>query len=289
MNKIGVCRSYWLNDWESNVKDYVTKVSNLGFNILEVDAGIFLDMTEQERNEIKDLLKKENIELTFTTSLDESNNISSPDKLAREKGVEYLKRIVEVINYMGGKKLGGVYYGIWGTPMNITKEDKKTHLENSIKSMKKVIKSAEDYNVTCNVEVVNRFEQFMLNTCDEGLDYVKRVDSPNIMLLLDTYHMNIEEDSIKEAIIKAGDKLGHLHLGENNRKPPGQGGHMNWEEVIEAINEANYKKALVMECFIQPWGEIGNDIKVWRNLKMKTQDMDKAIKKARIFIQDKLQ
>ena len=289
MNKIGICRSYWLNDWESNVKDYIKKASKLGYDILEVDAGIFLNMSKNERKEIKLLLKQENVELTFCTGLDESNNISSTDKRAREKGIEYLKNVVEVINYMNGEILCGVFYGIWGNPLNTTKEDKQIHLENSINSMKKIIKTAEDFNVICNVEVVNRFEQFMLNTYEEGLDYIKRVDSPNIKILLDTYHMNIEEDSIKEAIIKSGDNMGHLHIGENNRKPPGQGGHIDWDEVVEAVKEVKYDKAIVIESFVQPWGEIGNDIKVWRNLELKASDMDQALKEARTFVQNKFE
>jgi D-psicose/D-tagatose/L-ribulose 3-epimerase len=89
--------------------------------------------------------------------------------------------------------------------------------------MQEAIKTAEDNNVSFNMEVVNRFEQYLLNTCQEAVDYVEAVGSPNARVMLDTFHMNIEEDFVGDSILQAGELLGHLHIGENNRMPPGYG------------------------------------------------------------------
>jgi D-psicose/D-tagatose/L-ribulose 3-epimerase len=70
--------------------------------------------------------------------------------------------------------------------------------------------------------VVNRFEQYLLNTAEEGVAFIKRVGSPNLKLLLDTFYMNIEEDNISKALTLTGDQLGHFHIGETNRKTPGR-------------------------------------------------------------------
>lgn len=92
--------------------------------------------------------------------------------------------------------------------------DKRPYVEKSIESMKKIMKTSENYGIFYDVKVVNRYEQFIINTCDEGLGYVREVGSPNMKLLLDTYHMNIEEDAMKQPILKAGNLLGHVHIGE---------------------------------------------------------------------------
>jgi D-psicose/D-tagatose/L-ribulose 3-epimerase len=139
--------------------------------------------------------------------------------------------------------------------------DKRPYVERSVASMKKAIKAAEDNNVFFNTEVVNRFEQFLMNTCDEAIAYVEAVDSPNAKILLDTFHMNIEENFIGEAIQKAGDKLGHLHIGENNRMPPGYG----------------------QEPFLMPGGEVGRDIKVFRDMSVGLE-LDDEARKALMFI-----
>jgi len=93
----------------------------------------------------------------------------------------------------------------------------------AVEGVREAIKVAEDCGVVFCVEVVNRFEQFMMNTAAEGIAFAERVGSPNCKLLLDTFHMNIEEDSLRGSIVEAGSWLGHFHLGETNRRPPGRG------------------------------------------------------------------
>ena len=131
--------------------------------------------------------------------------------------------------------------------------------------MREIVKTAEDYGVTYCVEAVNRFEGCIINTAREALDYVNDIDSPNIGVLLDTYHMNIEEVSIGDAIRLVGDRLTSFHTGENNRMAPGRG-HLNWDEIFGALADINYKGRIVSEPFVMMGGEVGRDIKTWRDL-----------------------
>lgn len=89
--------------------------------------------------------------------------------------------------------------------------------------------------------------------------------SKNIGVLLDTYHMNIEETSIGDAIRLVGDKLTSFHTGENNRTAPGRG-HLDWDEIFSALKEIDYKNRIVCEPFVMQGGEVGRDIKVYRDL-----------------------
>jgi D-psicose/D-tagatose/L-ribulose 3-epimerase len=86
-----------------------------------------------------------------------------------------------------------------------------------------------------------------------------------VKILLDTFHMNIEEDNIPDAIRLAGDLLGHLHVGEGNRKLPGQGA-LPWPMIGEALKDVRFEKSVVMEPFVTMGGRVGKDIKVWRDL-----------------------
>ena len=287
MNKIGIYYAYWCKDWDTDFSYYASKVSRLGFDIFEVNADAVMNMSDTARQNLKNLVKKENLEMTFCMGLANKDDISVADESIRRRGIEYLKRIIEMVSIMGGKKLSGILYAAWNPVLPKGDFDKVAFTERSVESMKEVVKTAKNSGVYCNVEVVNRFEQFILNTCEEAVDYVKMVNSPNIKILLDTYHMNIEEDSIEEAIIKAGNKLGHLHIGENNRKPPGQGGHIPWDEVVSAIKKINYEGNIVMEPFIMPGGEVGRDIKVWRDMSIGI-NFDEKAKEALTFVKEKL-
>jgi D-psicose/D-tagatose/L-ribulose 3-epimerase len=91
------------------------------------------------------------------------------------------------------------------------------------------------------------------------------VGSESVKLHLDTFHMNIEEDSIGGAIITAGSQIGHLHCVANNRKAPGRG-HINWKEVRAAVKAVNYRGYVVGEVFVNPTGEVGRGMAIWREL-----------------------
>ncbi len=200
----------------------------------------------------------------------------------RQKGIEYLQQMARAVGEMGGGKIGGIIYSSWPATLPPGETDKRPYLDRSIASMKAAVKAAEDNNVLFNVEVVNRFEQFLLNSCDEALAYIAAVGSPNVKMLLDTYHMNIEEDFVADALLRAGDKLGHFHIGENNRMPPGYG-HIPWTEIGAALRKINYTGDVVMEPFVLPGGQVGSDIKVYRDLSLGL-DLDDEARKALWFM-----
>jgi D-psicose/D-tagatose/L-ribulose 3-epimerase len=168
------------------------------------------------------------------------------------------------MKYLGGTVMAGVNYSSWPRKL-LPGEDKRVLTDRTIECVREAVKTAEDCGVLFCLEVLNRFEHFLMNTTEEGIEFAKRVGSPNCKIHLDTFHMNIEEDSFGEAILKAGSWLGHFHLGEANRRPPGWG-RMPWTEIFGALHTINYPGALVMEPFLVPGGDVGRDISVFRYL-----------------------
>ena len=264
MNTIGIFMNFWVKNWDADHVKYIKKVSGLGFDILEFQAQALLDMDKSRMDEVRQAAKDNGIELTYSLGLNPKYDVASPDAKVREGGIEYLKRIVERIGYMEGKLLSGVNYAGWGSPYYIV-DDKSEIVKHSIESVRQVIKTAEDYDVTYCVEVVNRFEGIVMNTAKEAIEYVKQIDSDKIGILLDTYHMNIEEGSIGDAIRSVGGYLKNFHTGENNRVVPGKG-HLDWDEIFGALHDIDYQGRIVSEPFVQMGGEVGRDIKVWRDL-----------------------
>ena len=283
MNKIGIYYAYWTHEWDADFHPFVDKVADLGFDILEVNGGTIGKMTSSERQELKAHADDRNITLSFCFGMPARYDIASADPNCRKDGLAFLQQMTEGIGEMGGGNLGGILYSYWPATMPAGETDKRPYVERSIESMRKAVKVAEDNQVVYCMEVVNRFEQFMLNTCDEALAYVKAVESPNAKVMLDTFHMNIEEDFIGDAIIRAGDQLGHLHIGENNRMPPGYG-HIPWTEIGHAVRKINYQGNVVMEPFMMPGGQVGSDIKVFRDLSIGLE-LDEEARKALYFMQ----
>jgi D-psicose/D-tagatose/L-ribulose 3-epimerase len=286
MNKIGMYYSYWVDNWDATYSSFVPMVAELGFDIFEVNSSRLLAAGSQELEKLKQSAEEKQIELTYCTALSKDNDISSENTGIRTCGINLIKKNLRLIHDLGGRTLSGVIYGAWGQSLDGPLTNKSDHLNRSIESMAEVIKLAEELGICCNIEVINRYEQFMINTCQEALDYVNAVDSPNIKIHLDTYHMNIEEDSFDRAIVSAGEKLGHFHVGENNRRLPGKG-HIPWDEVFSALRKIEYQGNIVIEPFIQHEGDVAKSIKLWRDLK-KDEDLGKEAKKSLAFLKEKL-
>ncbi|MCE9614848.1 MAG: sugar phosphate isomerase/epimerase [Lentisphaerae bacterium] len=266
MNRIGIYYAFWTHNWAANFVPYVAKVKKLGFDVLEVNSGTVADMTTAERRRLKDTAAKHGIELTACIGLPREYDPASPDRATRERGIAFLKKQARALAETNIHELGGIVYSYWPGCLPAGETDKRPYWDRSIKSMREVMKTAEDCGVTFHMEVVNRFEQYMLNTAAEAVRYIREVGSPNCDVLLDTFHMNIEEDSFAGAIRTAGKHLGHLHIGETNRRAPGRG-KMPWDEIFGALKASRFKGSIVMEPFLMPGGEVGRDIKVFRDLR----------------------
>ncbi len=275
MNKLGIFMNFWENTWKADHIKYIKKAADIGFDVLEFQAQPLLEMTEAKMDEIKKAADYHGIELTYSLGLDKKYDISSTDENVRNGGIKYLSDIMSRVSYMGGKIISGVSYAGWGVPDN-KDFDRQELTENSVNSMKILSRQAEESGITYGVEAVNRFEGVIINTAKDALNYVEMVDSPNVGILLDTYHMNIEEDNMGDAIRLAGNHLIGLHTGENNRTVPGKG-HIDWDEIFKALAEIEFKGRIVSEPFMMTGGEVGRDIYVWRNLVDNTseEELDK--------------
>lgn len=163
---------------------------------------------------------------------------------------------------LGSPVLGGLTYAPWGV---FPDGDLAARRAQCVESLRQAADLAEAYGVTLCLEVVNRFEGYLLNTVEQGLALIADVGHPAIKLHLDTFHMNIEEDDVPAAVRLAGAQLGHFHCVANNRKSPGHG-HIDWAGVRAALQACDYQGYLVAETFVNPTGEVGRGMYIWRTL-----------------------
>jgi len=286
MRSVGIYYAYWTSEWDVDFMPFVSKVKALGFDQLEINGGALVLMSETERLALKNEAARNEITLSFGIGLTPDHDVSSLDEAVRTKGVAFMKEMINAVSFMGGGMISGTVHGYWPAVPPKDLDEKARIRVQSLKSMREMIPLAEEKNVILNVEVINRFEQFLLNTCEEAVSYVKEIDSPNCRILLDTFHMNIEEDSMGGSIRQAGKYLSALHLGETNRKPPGRG-RIPWDEIREALDDIGFDGPLVMEPFVTPGGKVGQDIALWRDL-MPGADLDQEAKLSADFVRKTL-
>jgi D-psicose/D-tagatose/L-ribulose 3-epimerase len=281
MNRIGMHYGYWTQYWGSEPLQFVQRAKKCGFDILEVNAPKVTLMSDAERDVLRGAVADAGLSLTYSIGMTADMDLASEDAGTRQKGIAFLQKVARAMKYMGGTILAGINYSSWPRKL-LPGEDKQILTDRAIKGVCEAIKAAEDNDVIFCVEVVNRFEQFIMNTAAEGIAFAERVGSPNCKILLDTFHMNIEEDSLRGSIVETGDWLGHFHLGETNRRPPGRG-RIPWPEIFGALREINYQGAVVMEPFLLPGGEVGRDISVYRDL-LGSADLDEEAARSAQFV-----
>lgn len=287
--KFGTYFAYWEQEWSADYPYYCDKAARLGFDILEVAGGGLADMSDQQLMVLKDAAKKAGIEITGCIGLPQHYDVSSADEATRRAGIEYMKKLILNEEKAGIHVLGGIVYAYW--PCDYRQPvDKPGVRARSIESVRELADFAANHGVILMMETVNRFEHFLINTGEEAVQFVKDIGKENVKVMLDCFHMNIEEDFLGDAIRDTGAYLGHFHIGECNRKVPGQG-HMPWDEMGQALRDINYTGAVVMEPFVRPGGTVGKDIKVWRDLSGNADNsmMDKAIANSLVFLKNKFQ
>ncbi len=265
MRRVGIYYAYWCHEWDVDFLPYVTKVSKLGFDQLEVNGGTVAKMDRDARKRLADEAAEQGVVLSYGIGLTAEHDTSSLDESIRQQGVSFMKTMIETVAEMGGGMIGGTVHSSWPMTLPEGHEDKRPFWDQSVRSMRELAPFAESRGVTLNVEVINRFEQFLLNEASEAVRYVEEVDNPACRVLLDTFHMNIEEDSIGGAIRTAGQYLSALHIGETNRKPPGMG-RMPWGEIKTALDDIGFDGPIVMEPFVMTGGIVGRNIALWREI-----------------------
>lgn len=262
--KYGIYYAFWEKQWGGEFRPYVKKVRDLGFDILEISCATLPQTPDSEMVELGQLAKEAGITLTAGYGPAPCYDLSSPDPSVVQNGLHFYRQVFAKMALADIHFVGGGLYSHW--PVNFSKPiDKQADWQRSVNGVRQLADMAAGFDITLGMEVLNRFEGYLLTCAAEGVAYVKEVDRPNVKVMLDTFHMNIEEDSFTEAILTAGDTLGHFHIGECNRKLPGQG-RIPWEEIGSALRQIGYDGNVVMEPFILSGGQVGQDIKVWRDI-----------------------
>ena len=217
-----------------------------------------------------------------STGLTPSLDVSSPDRAVRRAGIAHLVEALEVASALGSPVLGGVTYAPW---LHFPDDaELGPFADRSATSLAEVARVAEGLGLVLCLELLNRFETFMLNTVDQGLGFLELVDHRSVRLELDTFHMNIEEDDLAAAIRLAGDRLGHFQCAANNRRAP-QYGRIDWGEVRAALDDVAYDGWVVFETFPNPAVEVGRTTYAWREL---TADADNDASAAATLLRERL-
>lgn len=256
--KLGIHAYAWCSQWSNTTLNIIDKVKNFGMDFIEIPL-MCLDTFDARA--VKQRLDKVGLDAVTSTVLLNDTDITSADKNIRENGVVYLKKCVEATNAIRARSFSGVIYS-----QHVKKALKRPDEQAwrySADCLREVARHAKNLGVDIGIEPVNRYETYLINTCEQALRLREMIGYDNVKIHLDTYHMNIEEKSFYQATRMAGQHLIHYHLCENDRGIPGTG-LVKWDDIFKALSEINYRGYAALESFVDCTDNMNTW--VWRQL-----------------------
>lgn len=237
----------------------------MGYDGVEIDLGRPEILPV---NGIKRKMRETGVKCTFSVGLASDKNVTSLDYETRKRGVEYVKKLINIASDLESDVICGILYAAWG---ELSPEGRKPEkFELARRCVLEMADYARDHGVLLALEPVNRFEGYLINSVEEMIGFIEMVNHPSVGITLDTFHMNIEEDDFYKSFKMAGRLLYHVHLSENHRGIPGTG-HIPWRDVFKVLKELNYDRWAVVEAWdmnvlLSELGEIPPKIAMWRQL-----------------------
>lgn len=193
-------------------------------------------------------------------------------KEQQETGMAYLKAVLDQMVGLDCPTFAGPFYSAVGRADAVPPKEYQRQWKTVVKNLKNLCKYAEKRGRQICLEPLNRYETDFINTCDQGLAMVQEVDSPALKLLLDTFHMNVEEKNQAKAIRKAGKKLGHFHACGSDRGTPGSD-HIDWKPIVAALKAIRYNGDVVIESFTTDVKVIARAASIWRQVERSQNDI----------------
>ncbi|HEY0794765.1 MAG TPA: sugar phosphate isomerase/epimerase family protein [Acidisarcina sp.] len=269
--KIGVSAFAWTKDFNQSHLALLPKINEQGLAAFEIPMfEPRFDSGKLSASEIRRAFEANDVECTVCAILPGGINPISADPSVRKRSLAHLMQCVETSAELGAHLLGGPLY----SPIGYLPGRRRNHDEWTwaLEAFNALVETLEANDITLSIEPVNRSETFFLTTAAEAKALCGALDHRRIGVTIDTFHANIEEKNIVDAIRDLGPRLKHLHASENDRGLLGSG-HMDFPAILAALHDIEYDGCLMIEGFGYSPGEPGSLGALWGDLEVSPEDI----------------
>ena len=258
--KYGMNMLLWTSDVTEEHYGILENLKHWGFDGVELPV-FDLDLAKFSRLGKK--LSEIGLERTAVTVCSDADNPISPDAAVREAALTRLKKAIEVVAAAGATHLCGPIHSALGTFSGTgpTSDEWQRGLD----VLTKAADHAQKNHVTLVCEYLNRFECYFLTNAADDARFCREANHPNLKMMYDTFHANIEEKDLAAAMRSCWDQVVHVHISENDRSTPGEG-HVDWATTFKTLKELKYDGWLMVEAFGLALPALAAATKVWRRM-----------------------
>jgi D-psicose/D-tagatose/L-ribulose 3-epimerase len=265
--KYGVSTWLWTSPFTTETVALFPKIKAMGFDAVEIPV----EYPEKiDAKKVKAALASNGLEGIVCAAFGPTRDLTHDDPAVHAHCIQYIRECFDLCNAWDATFLAGPMYSAVGKARMVPPEQRKIEWERAVTNLHKVCKLAQERKLELALEPLNRFESDMINTADDVLRLIKDINHPAAKVLLDGFHMAIEERNIEQAITSVGDKLIHVQVSENYRGTPGTG-QTPWEDFKKGLTNVHYKGAVSIESFTPEIKELAGAVCIWKTL-APTQD-----------------
>ena len=265
--KYGVSTWLWTSPFTTESIALFPKIKLMGFDAVEIP----IEYPEKiDAKKVKAALEANELEPIVCGAFGPSRDLTHDDPAVHENCFQYIRQGLDLCNEWDATFLAGPMYSAVGKARMLSPELRKIEWERAVTNLHKVCKMAQDRKLEIALEPLNRFESDMVNTAEDVLRLIKDINHPAAKVLLDGFHMAIEERNIEHAITSVGDKLIHVQVSENYRGTPGTG-QTPWDSFKKGLKNISYKGVISIESFTPDIKELAGAVCIWKTL-APTQD-----------------
>ncbi|MEN8674738.1 TIM barrel protein [Nocardioides sp.] len=261
-NPLGVHALVWVGGTTpDDVATAVRQTKAAGYDLLELSLH---DATNLDVAAAREALAEAGLGVACSRGLAFDADVSSPDTAVVDRGEKLLHDSLVLTRDLGGSHLTGALYSALGKYGQALSADGRA---NVVRVLTGLAAQAAQWDMTLGLEICNRYETNVINTAADALRLADDIGADNVTIHLDTYHMNIEEDSITTPVHLVGQRLGYVHVGENHRGYLGEG-QIDFDAFFAALADVDYTGPITFESFssavVSP--TLSVDLAIWRNL-----------------------
>ena len=260
--KFGVSTWLWTSPFTTETIELFPKIKSMGYDAVEVPVEYPESI---DGKTVRIALKNNGLEPVVCGAFGPSRDLTHEDTSVHEACFRYIVQCFDLCNEWDAKFLAGPMYSAVGKARMVSPDQRKIEWDRAVKNIHKVCNLAHERALEIALEPLNRFESDLVNTADDVMRLIKDVNHPAAKVLLDGFHMGIEEQSLEKAIIAAGEKLIHVQVSENYRGTPGTG-QTPWDSFKRGLTEVNYQGVVSIESFTPEIKELAGAVCIWKNL-----------------------
>ncbi|NHE58612.1 sugar phosphate isomerase/epimerase family protein [Cyclobacterium plantarum] len=260
--KLGVTTWLWTSPFGSESVSLFPKIRKMGYDAVEIPVE---DPLLIDTGIVKKALADNGLKPIICGAFGPGRDLTHEDPSFHKTSFDYIQQCLHISAELGASFVAGPMYSAVGKARLVSPEQKKIEWDRAVSNLYKVCQMAESAGQEIALEALNRFETDLINTTADLMRLIADINHPAAKVLLDGFHMNIEEPDIEKAIEQAGDKLIHVQVSENYRGTPGTG-QTRWDAYKRGLEKANYSGTVTIESFTPEIKELAGAVCIWRPL-----------------------